>query len=107
MEVFNAAVSWLEYKKERKVYAKDLFLKIRLSLFTDPALQLITKIILCFIDDSTFINEVIVEKNNESSPKKTKNFSRHCTHNSFDIVFSGGFKLNIYDSSVVRDVHSV
>ena len=62
MEVFNAAVSWLEYKKERKVYAKDLILKIRLSLLSDPSQKLITESILCFTDDSTFINDVTIEK---------------------------------------------
>ena len=62
MEVFNAVVSWLEYKKERKIYAKDLFLKVRLCFLSDPALKLIKEKISCLIDDFAFINEVITEK---------------------------------------------
>ena len=104
MEVFSAIFSWLGHKKERKIYAKDLVLKVRLSLLSDPALKLITENISCFIDDSTFINDVTIEKNNKPRSKRSKNISRHCTHNSFNIVFSGGTLSSIYSDSVVNDV---
>ena len=63
MEVFNAIVSWLGHNKERSKYAKGLFLKFRLLLLSDPALELISEKISCFVDDFAFINEVITEKN--------------------------------------------
>ena len=63
MEVFNAIVSWLGHNKERSKYAKGLFLKVRLLLLSDPALELISEKISCFVDDFAFINEVITEKN--------------------------------------------
>ena len=50
MEVFNVIVSWLGHNKERSKYAKGIFLKVRLSLLSDPALKLITEKISCFID---------------------------------------------------------
>ena len=67
MEVFNAVVSWLGHKKERSKYAKYLFLKVRIFLLSDPALNLITEKISCIIDDFAFINKVITEKNNISN----------------------------------------
>ena len=63
MEVFNAIVFWLGHNKERSKYAKGLFLKVRLLLLSDPALELISEKISCFVDDFAFINEVITEKN--------------------------------------------
>ena len=62
MEVFNAIVSWLGHNKERKIYAKDILLKVRLSLLSDPALKFIIKNISCFIDDSTVIIDVVKDK---------------------------------------------
>ena len=103
MQVFNAVVSWLGYKKERKVYAKDLILKIRLSLLSDPALKLIIENIAFFIDDYTFINDVVKDKVKGSQFNKTKTISRYCTNNNFHIVFCGG-KVS---GTLVRDVYSV
>ena len=103
MQVFNAVVSWLGYKKERKVYAKDLILKIRLSLLSDPALKLIIENIAFFIDDYTFINDVVKDKVKGSQFKKTKKVSRYCTNNYFNIVLCGGRNSD----TVVRDVYSV
>ena len=103
MEVFNAVVSWLGHNKERSKYAKGIFLKVRLSLLSDPALKLITEKISCFIDDSTFINEKIIKKIKGSHSKNIKAISRHCTHNNFNIVFCSG----IISRTVVRYVYSV
>ena len=41
LEVFNAVVSWLDYDKQRNVYAKDLILKIRLLLLSVSAPEFI------------------------------------------------------------------
>ena len=103
MEVFDAIVSWLGHNKERKVYAKDLILKIRLSLLSDPALKLIIENVSCFVDDFTIINDVVKDKIKGSQFKIKKNVSRYCTYNNFNLVFCGGKSSDI----VVRDVYSV
>ena len=100
MEVLSAVVAWLGHKKERKIYAKKLFLKIRISFLSDPTLKLITEKISFFVDDLTFINEVDTEENNGPNLKNMKTVSRYCTQNNFNIVFCGGKSSR----TVVRDV---
>ena len=69
MEVFNAVISWLGHNKERNIYAKDLFLKVRLCFFSEPALKLITEKMSCFINDFACINQSITVKENISLKK--------------------------------------
>ena len=94
LEVFEAVVSWLGHKKERSKYAKHLFLKTRLSLLSIPALRFISDKISNFIDDCTFINEVILEKSKNSHTKNFKPVSRYCNQDKFDIIVCVGKQQN-------------
>merc|ERR1712240_1002991 len=103
LEVFNIIVSWLENRKERNTYAKHLFLKIRLELLSVPALKFISEKISSFIDNTSFIKEIIDEKSNGLHRRNFKANGRYCNQDKFDFVVCGGFK----NRKVVRDVYSI
>ena len=100
LEVFNAVVAWIDYKKERSKHAKSLFMKIRLSLLSVPALNYVSDKISSFFNDCAFINKVLLEKNKTSH---TKAVSRYCNQDKFSIILCGGINT---DKKVVRDVFS-
>ena len=103
LEVFNAIVYWLGNRKERNTYAKHLFLKIRLTLLSVPALKFISEKISSFIDNTSFIKEIIDEKSNGLHRRNFKADGRYCNQDKFDFVVCGGFK----NRKVVRDVYSI
>ena len=102
LEVFNAVVSWLGNSKERNKYAKHLFLNIRLTLLSVPALKFISGKISSFIDNLAFINEIIDEKSKGFHCINLKNTSRYCNQDKFKFIVCGGSK----NKRVVRDVYS-
>ena len=103
LEVFNAVVSWLEIDKQRIIYAKNLFLKIRLSLLSVPAIKFISGKISCFIDNLAFVNKIIENKSKGLHMRNLKDVSRYCNQEKFNIFVCGGEKKGV----LVRDVYSI
>ena len=101
LEIFNAIISWLDNNKKRNMYAKRLILNIRLSLLSVPALSLISEKISFYIDDLSFVNEIISKKSKALDFKLTKTVSRYCDQNKFNLVLCGGLK----SGTVARDVY--
>ena len=105
LEVFNAIVSWLGKSKERNTFAKHLFLKVRLSLLSVPALQFISGTISSFIDIA-FINKIVNEKSKGFQRRNLKTNSRYCNQDKFDIIVCGGSK-HCRKTKAFRDVYCI
>ena len=96
LEVYNSAIAWLSYNKsDRKVYAKQILLKVRFNLLSVHALQYI-------LNESSLSTDLqnysLITKNilqNKEMLNKTKNKSfnshRYCNHSRFNILVYGGF----------------
>merc|ERR1712240_628900 len=91
LEVFNAIVYWLGSRKERNTYAKHLFLKIRLTLLSVPALKFISEKMSFFIDNLAFIKETIDENSKGFYSRNKKAESRYCNQDKFNIIVCGGY----------------
>ena len=107
MEVFFAAKWWLSHNvKQRSKYAEKLFLKIRFSLLSPPALNFIIGKIMSFkisdVSDS-LINEILqIQTDGRSNNLSTT--VRYCNQTNFNIIVCGGNKVDKWE--VVSDVYS-
>ena len=95
IEVFNAASAWLGYNfDERKRFAEDLLLKVRLPLLSDEALNFALK------ENSSFrrnegcpalVDEILKSKQLFYKDKSSKYLqNRYCSHDMYDILVFGG-----------------
>ena len=105
LQVFNAAYGWLcNNLTERRKYAKDLFLKIRFSLLSTPALNYILDRNSCLKNEFfDIIKQVLVNKTKSCDSKKLSSINRYCSPNNFNIILCGGER----SYKVVNDVYSI
>ena len=101
LEVFNAIVMWLSHLKERGKYAKNILFMVRLSLLSISALKHIKSKYSCFIDDFTFIDNLITGKNKSPRSVYLKSQTRFCEQDKFNILVCGG--EDTHTKSVLRD----
>ena len=102
LEVFNAVVMWLSHLKERGKHAKNLLFTVRLSLLTISALKHVKCKYSSFIDDFTFIDNLISEKIKSPRVLDFKSQTRFSEQGKFDIMVCGGK----YDNAL-RDAYSI
>ena len=109
IEVFNALDSWLTHDvKERKKFADDLILRVRLQLLTDHALKHILKksSSLCKSETCVDIINTVIQNRTKYTPKNNINHTdRYCSHEQFNIIFLGGYD-NAKDR-IVANVHEI
>ena len=103
LEVFNAVVSWLDYNKERKTFAKHLIFKVRLSLLSVPAVRFFFEKTLSFIENPAYIKEIIDKKSKGIHKRNLKTISRFCNQDNFNIIVCGGTE----NRKAVRGVYSI
>ena len=94
-EVYHAAEYWLSYNiKERRNFAKQLLLTVRLPLLPDVTLKHLINNSSTFpkIDECRkILNEVLNNKDNYYKNKSSVNYtSRYCNHESFNILVCRG-----------------
>ena len=103
VEVLNAAITWLKYNiEERSKYAKQLLLKVRLSLLSEHAKRYILEKVLSLTNNNKCISVlkgVIAE--NKTSFQNNK--IRHCSQNKFNLLVCCGF--NKKTRKHVRDMY--
>ena len=99
IEVFKVAEKWLSYNIEERIkYAKNLLLKVRLSLLSkDTIRQLLNNSAFLNNDDSCieFLSEVLESR--VSKLKKSSSIyhtTRYCAHKSFRLLVCGGYNSN-------------
>ena len=97
VQIFNAANIWLSYNtKERKNYAKQLLLKVRLNLLSEYAIKYILK---CKSPLSgnhecvKILKEVLATKNLFQKRSSISYTNRFCCQNKFNILIYGGYNL--------------
>ena len=105
LEVLDAADNWVKYDYlNRKKYAKDLLLKIRLSMLSNNILNRIGKMNITFnkIDDCVVTLKDISQNIKNVYENKSSNFysKRFCSQNSFDIIVSGGYTYGSNDEPI-------
>ena len=109
VEVFNAAINWLEHDiEERSKYAKQLLLKVRLALLSEHAFEHISdcKSLVCKnIELCKTLKEVLLNQKTLFLASTDKYItSRYCSQNKFNVLICGGRNEQ---SLVVRNVHQV
>ena len=116
LEVVHSAERWLHHKHtERCKHAKDILLKIRLSLLSVPALNhvLNRKSYLVKIGECAgIIKEVVRSKENFVSSRTASSGNRYCSQNNFSIVVCGGEEYQCESNGeehqrLVNDAHIV
>ena len=108
LQVVNAVDEWLCHNiTERNKFAKDLLLKIRISLLSDPTLNYILKSKSSFNTNAECVGIIknVLENKKESHSNIFKTFSRYCNQDKFNIIICGG--RDVYTNHVVNDVYSV
>ena len=107
VEVLTAASSWLKHNsEERRTYAKELLLKVRLTLLSEHALKYI-------LDSKTLLTEVqecvkILKEVYKNQLKQTTNnrfTTRYCSQNMFSFLLCGGF--DTLSMNAVKTVNQV
>ena len=105
LQIVNVVEDWLSHKRtKRSKYAKDLLLKIRLSLLSHPALDYILKSKSTFsmnAECESIIREAL-ENKKESHSNKLSTTNRYCKQDKFSLLVCGGMYTN-----VVNDVFSI
>ena len=106
LQVYNAAYSWLCHNiTERRKYARNMLLKIRLSLLSTPVLNSLLDNNSCLIDEfADSIKSVLIDEGDFNTNKFTTT-SRYCNQNNFNILVCGGEDTNTH--KVVSDVYSI
>ena len=110
LEVLNSANSWLSYDiKNRKKFAKNILLKVRLTLLSDRTLEYILKKYSTFTKVAgcaTMLKEILKNKENVIETRSRFYYThRYCSHSKFDFVVFGGKKKS--SREVVRDVQRI
>ena len=100
IEVFNATTLWLNHNiKERRNFAKDLLLKIRLPLLSDHSLEGLLNEILYLYKDIEYVSVIkeFLQTKQVSYYDKSNAFytNRYCNQNKFNIIISGGYHEEI------------
>ena len=100
IEVYNAANRWLNHNiDERSKYAKNLLLKVRLTLLSDETIRLLLSGSAYFSRDkscSKLLNDFLECKNSVClSSFNIHNSSRYCSHNKFSIYTLGGIDITL------------
>ena len=100
LEVFNAVNAWLKYNiEERKEFAKQLLLRIRLPLLSDAALRDILNKASPFtaIDECVFIIKQVLERKESVVQTKPDVFctNRYCNQKMFNMIVFGGYAYRV------------
>ena len=88
IEVFNAVDVWVSYKtEERRSFAEELLLTVRLPLLSDLALNyLLSKSSLCKINECKAMIESVLHNRENIVKKHSSITSRHCNQRLFNIL---------------------
>ena len=111
LEVLNAANAWLSYNtEERKKFAKDLLLKVRLPLLSDHALKHISNESSCFtkiVECVNLLKQVSDYKDNFYRYKSSISCTRrYCNQKLFNILICGGYSL-VHEYGTTSNVKQV
>ena len=94
LQVYDAAKKWLRHKSvERGRHAKDLLLKVRLTLLSTSVLNSILKEKSGFAMNDECVRVVKNVLNNKSANSSNNATSRYCSQDSFDIIVCAGLQL--------------
>ena len=121
IEIIFAAINWLNNNsEERSKYAKQLLLKVRLSLLSEHALKYILDNVLLFFKDDecgNMLKTVLANKSYNSQNKPNINYTRrYCNQNKYNFLICGGYdkrlnrvvdKVNTIDGSNINFVRVV
>ena len=107
LEVFNAANGWLGYNiGERREFAKNILLKVRLSLLSDHALTHVlnnTSSSTCIDDCRAMIKNALDEKEVFIGSNASVHTSyRFCHQDKFSMLYCGGFENNKVGNKVLQ-----
>ena len=107
VQIFNAADKWIRYnKKERSEFAKNLLLKVRLTLLSDGDLAYLTHKPSAFTENddcATLLKQVSNSKENFDEQKSCISLQhRYCNQNGFNLLICGGRDIHL--RSTVRSV---
>ena len=110
VEVYNAADRWLKYNiEERRKFAKDLLLKVRLHLLSDDTLKHLLSKPSSFtaIDECISIVELNLTSRTECFKEKSGTYYNHryCNQKKFNILVCSGYH-GIYQV-LVKDVNQI
>ena len=105
IEVYQAANKWINYNLiERGKFSKRLLYKIRLPLLGKKTLETILSKKSCFREnkDSLAVINKILKSNFDFYRNKPSKFftTRCCIHDSFDILYFGGYEKTTTDKTV-------
>ena len=108
IEVFSAAINWLEHDiEERSKHAKQLLIKVRLTLLSEHAFEHISdckSLVAKNIELSKTLKEVLQNQKTFYSARTDKCItSRYCSQNKFNLLICGGENELQY----VRNVYQV
>ena len=108
LEVWKAAVYYVNHNYgKRKMFLKEILLKIRLHSLSDYALKSLNKSLTLnkLSGCAGIVNDVLLNKTTNFYPNKPSNFqlSRFCSQNNFDIFVSGGYSRNTILHKIVRN----
>ena len=99
LEVFSAVDAWTSYNiTERNKFAKELLLKVRIPLLTNHAVKSLFDTKSCFLKNKECVTILknVVQSKEIVFPKKYTSYytNRFCNQSMFNIIISGGIKLN-------------
>ena len=110
VEVFNAAISWLNRNsEERSKYSKQLLLKVRFHLLSEDAkIHIINRNSLLTKNNERGkpLKELLLNQKTFNSPRTDKSYkSRYCSQSKFNIILSGCRSSVVTDSKKVYRVN--
>ena len=111
IEVFNAGDAWVSHKiKDRKKFAEDILLKVRLPLLSNDALKYVlneSSSFYCSDKCVAVIKRFLENRNIFNLCKPCSYFeSRYCNQMLFDLIVCGGSNLK-NSSEVFRNVYKI
>ena len=106
LEVFHAVNFWLNHNNEiRRVFARDLLLKVRLRLIPKSSLRYLLRKN-CFLtkdDECVEMIENVLKEKREYHRSDIANYHRYCDQDMFNILVCGGCSDGFY----LKSIHQV
>ena len=103
LEVLLAVNNWLSHNfEERKVFASDLLLKVRLHLIPKNSLEYLLNESSCIIKDDECVNIIknVLKEESNYRQNHIADCYRHCDEDMFNILICGGRSNDSYLQSV-------
>ena len=105
IEVFYAAINWLEHSNERSKFAKELLLTVRFPLLSDHVLKYILDNASSFTKSNECVKvlkHILLNKKKHLFENRPSSYytSRYCNQINYDILITGGFRREWVDRSV-------